>query len=447
MAEHHPKTDLEVRFDLFKKQYHDRQAEAERTGKPIPAHTQRWYDKQIEEYRTSLKRLGLIMTLALPTVSEAVKRISAVKEKVDARAPVVSEEQKKNERRAKVRQYTKAWLDRRVLSNDEREKLKEVARQRDRKRRQQEREKRAVERQALRDSGVEVEVHIPEPLKVPQDLIAIRVEKARAKEQRKREKKMARINACPVLRAAYVEKERVRTLRKREKRRDAAMVTAAMLKTEAYIADAIESGLIDPKEQKLCAHSIRMAQSHLTQEERKRLNHKRSEQRRQDKRNAERVASLKAKIVDPGWAERAIETDEHLRGMFDDYIARSVNATVWYKRTHNIPHTPKDVAVIKAQRTFLLLLNLNADHAFLHRLDELRKESLRRSGQKQWALIKNNPERYEQYKRDAVEAYKKKQAKRITLGVDALADEVESQAVFEHWSAVYEVERKNAGKI
>ena len=42
MAEHHPKTDLEVRFEMFKKQYHDRQAEAKRTGKPIPAHTQRW---------------------------------------------------------------------------------------------------------------------------------------------------------------------------------------------------------------------------------------------------------------------------------------------------------------------------------------------------------------------------------------------------------------------
>ena len=118
MAEHHAKTDLEVRFEMFKKQYHDRQAEAKRTGKPIPAHTQRWYDKQIEEYRTSLKRLGLIMTLSMPTVAEAVERIAAVKQKVDARAPV-SEEQKKKARQAKVRQYTKGWRDRRVVTNED----------------------------------------------------------------------------------------------------------------------------------------------------------------------------------------------------------------------------------------------------------------------------------------------------------------------------------------
>ena len=135
MAEHHAKTDLEVRFEMFKKQYHDRQAEAKRTGKPIPAHTQRWYDKQIEEYRTSLKRLGLIMTLSMPTVAEAVERIAAVKQKVDARAPVVSPEQKKKERQAKVRQYTKGWRDRRVVTNEEREKQLEVRREWDRNRR------------------------------------------------------------------------------------------------------------------------------------------------------------------------------------------------------------------------------------------------------------------------------------------------------------------------
>ena len=445
MAEHHAKTDLEVRFEMFKKQYHDRQAEAKRTGKPIPAHTQRWYDKQIEEYRTSLKRLGLIMTLSMPTVAEAVERIAAVKQKVDARAPV-SEEQKKKARQAKVRQYTKGWRDRRVVTNEEREKQLEVRREWDRNRRARERQKRAAARQALRESGIKVEVHVPEPLGVPKDIMEMRVEKKRAKERRKTAKKMARINACPELREAYLEKERARALRKRERMRDPSLVTAAMLKTEAFIADAIESGEIDAKEQKLCAHSIRMAQSHLTQEERKRLNHRRAEKRRQDKRNADRIASLTAKIVEPGWAERAIETDQELRGLFDDYIARSVNSTVWYKVTHNIPHTADDVAAIKAQRTFLLLLNLNADHGFLHRLDQLRKESLRRSGEKQWALIKNNPERYEQYKRDAAEAYAKKQAKRIKMGVEAISDEIASQAVFDHWAAVYEVARKNARK-
>ena len=214
MAEHHAKTDLEVRFEMIKKQYHDRQAEAKRTGKPIPAHTQRWYDKQIEEYRTSLKRLGLIMTLSMPTVAEAVERIAAVKQKVDARAAVVSPEQKKKERQAKVRQYTKGWRDRRVVTNEEREKQLEVRREWDRNRRARERQKRAAARQALRESGIKVEVHVPEPLGAPKDIMAMRVEKKRAKQRRKQAKKMARINACPELREAYLEKERERSLKK-----------------------------------------------------------------------------------------------------------------------------------------------------------------------------------------------------------------------------------------
>ena len=447
MAEHHPKTDLEVRFEMFKKQYHDRLDEAKRTGKPIPAHTQRWYDKQIEEYRTSLKRLGLIMTLSMPTVAEAVERIAAVKQKVDSRAPVVSPEQKKKERQAKVRQYTKGWRDRRVVTKEEREKQLQVRREWDRNRRQKERERRAAARQTLREEGIKVEVHVPEPLGAPKDIMAMRVEKKRAKQRRKTAKKMARINACPELREEYLQKERFRAMRKRASKRDPALVTAAMLTTEAFIADAIKSGQIDEKERKLCAHSIRMAQSHLTQEERKRLNHKRAEQRRQEKRNADRLASLTAKIVEPGWAERAIETDQELRRMFDEYIKRSVNSTVWVKVKRNIPCPAEDIAAIKAQRTFLLLLNLNADHGFLHRLEELRKDSLRRSGEKQWAMIKNNPERYEKYKRDAAEAYAKKRAQRIKMGVEAISDEIASQAVFDHWAAVYEVARKNAPKI
>ena len=447
MAEHHPKTDLEVRFEMFKKQYHDRLDEAKRTGKPIPAHTQRWYDKQIEEYRTSLKRLGLIMTLALPTVAEAVERIAAVKQKVDARAPVVSPEQKKKERQAKVRKYTKGWRDRRVVTNEEREKQLQVRREWDRNRRQKERERRAAARQALRESGIKVEVHVPAPLGAPKDIMAMRLEKKRAKQRRKTAKKMARINACPELREEYLQKERVRAMRKRASKRDPALVTASMLTTEAFIAEAIESGQIDAKEQKLCAHSIRMAQSHLTQEERHRLNHRRAEKRRQDKRNADRLASLTAKIVEPGWAERAIEEDQELRRMFDEYIKRSVNSTVWGKVRRDIPCPAEDIAAIKAQRTFLLLLNLNADHGFLHRLEELRKDSLRRSGEKQWAMIKNNPERYEKYKRDAAEAYAKKRAQRIKMGVEAISDEIASEEAFDRWAAVYEVARKNAPKI
>ena len=444
MAEHHAKTDLEVRFEMFKKQYHDRQAEAKRTGKPIPAHTQRWYDKQIEEYRTSLKRLGLIMTLSMPTVAEAVERIAAVKQKVDARAPVVSPEQKKKERQAKVRQYTKGWRDRRVVTNEEREKQLEVRREWDRNRRARERQKRAAARQALRESGIKVEVHVPEPLGVPKDIMAMRVEKKRAKERRKTAKKMARINACPELREAYLKKERARALRKRDRMRDPSLVTASMLTTEAFIAEAIESGQIDANERKLCAHSIRTAQSHLSQAERERMNHRRAEQRRQKKRDGARIALLRSQAVEPGWAEKAIQTDPKLRALYDVYLNRSVNSTVWYKVKNGIPHTQQDVAIIRAQRSFLLLLQLDANHLFLHRIDELRKESLRLSGLKQRLIIKNTPHLHAEGNRKARDAYRKKVGLRTGEALQEIAEETSSTAQLENWIAVYEHARKRA---
>lgn len=446
MSEHHARTDLEVRFEMFKKQYDDRQAEAQRTGKPIPAHTQRWYDRQIEEYRASLKRLGLIMTLTLPTMQEAVERIAAVKQKVDQRACVPDKQKQKEERLVKTRKYTAGWRARRVVTNEEREKQLTVRREWDRNRRAKERQKRSAERQFLREIGIKVEVHVPESRAVPHDLVMMRLEKIREKDRKKFEKKMTRINACPELRDAYLEKERARALRKRKGMRDQTLPTARMLSAEALIAAAIESGQIDAKEQKLCAQSIRMAQSHLTQEERRRVNSRRAEQRKQEKRDAVRMALLTSKIVEVGWAERAIQTDQELRGLFDDYLARSVNSTVWYKVTHNIPHTAQDVAAIKVQRTFLLLLNLNADHGFLHRVDELRKDSLRRSQKKQWALIKDDPARYAAYKRDAAEAYAKKQTQRIKMSVEAISEEMASEANFDKWAAVYEVARKDARK-
>jgi len=441
MAENHLKTDLEVRFDMFKKQYHDRQAEAARTGKPIPAHTQRWYDRQIEEYRVSLKRLGLIMTLAMPTVSEAIDRITAVKDEIAFKAAAVPTS-KKEKRKEAVKEYNARWREK--MSVEEKEKRLQAKRDSTTVRRMKEREKRAAERQELIAKGLKVQVHIPSPAVAPPDIIALRLDKVRAKARRKTAKKMARINACPELREAYLEKERTRAKRKREERRDPSLITARILAAEAVIAEALESGELDANERKLCAHSIRTAQSHLSQEERERINHRRAEQRRQKKRVGERVAMLRAQAVEPGWAQRAIEEDAGLRVLYDAYLNRSVKSTVWYKLKHGIPHTQEDVAIIRAERSFLLLLQLDANHNFLHRIDELRKESLRQSGLKQRLIIRNTPHLHAEHNRKARERYQQKVGLRTGEALQEIAKETSSTAQLENWIAVYEQARKRA---
>jgi len=466
MAENHLKTDLEVRFDMFKKQYHDRQAEARRTGKPIPAHTQRWYDRQIEEYRVSLKRLGLIMTLAMPTVAEAIDRITAVKEEIDFKA-TVSPQGRREKRKEAVKEYNAKWRQR--MSVEEKEKRLQARREYTNNARLQERMKRAAARQEQLAAGLQIEVHIPARAVVSPDIMSMRVEKKRAKERRRGAKKKAKINACPELREAYLQKERCRCAkkkakinacpelreayqqrererakRKREERRDPSLITARILAAEAVIAEALESGELDAKERKLCAHSIRTAQSHLSQEERERMNQRRGEQRRQKKRIGERVAMLRAQAVEPGWAQRAIEEDAGLRVLYEAYLNRSVNSTVWYKLKHGIPHTQQDVAIIRADRSFLLLLQLDANHNFLHRIDELRKESLRQSGLKQRLIIRNTPHLHAEHNRKCRERYQQKVGLRTGEALQEIAEETSSTAQLENWIAVYEQARKRA---
>lgn len=435
------KTDLEENFQVFRKQYHDRQAEAKRTGKPIPAHTQRWYDRQIEEYRVSLKRLGLIMTLTLPTVAEAIDRITAVKEEIDLKAAVVPTSTKEKRREA-VKEYNARWREK--MSVEEKEKRLQKRREHTNNARLQERVKRAAARQEQLAAGLNIEVHIPARAVVAPDIMSMRVEKKRAKERRKSAKKKSKINACPELREAYLQRERDRAKRKRAERRDPSLITARILAAEAVIAEALESGELDAKERKICAHSIRTAQSHLSQEERERMNHRRAEQLRQKKRVGERVAMLRAQAVEPGWAQRAIEEDAGLRVLYEAYLNRSVKSTVWYKVKHGIPHTQEDVAIIRAERSFLLLLQLDANHNFLHRIDELRKESLRQSSLKQRLIIKNTPHLHAEGNRKARERYQQKVGLRTGEALQEIAEETSSTAQLENWIAVYEQARKRA---
>ena len=442
------KTDVEIAFDKFQRQYADRKAEAARTGKPIPAHTLRWYEKQLEEHRASLKRLGLLIPLPVSVLIEvgAVKPViqQAVELEDDSVPPSLREAKKKKLREA-VAVYNARYREK--LTEAQREQQRLVRREFQRKQRQAEREKRAAERAHLRAAGVTLEVHIPSPEAKPLDQVTKRLERKRADERRRSAKKKAKINSCPELRERYLQKERDRARRKRDLKRDPSLATARIIAAEAVIAEAIESGEIDAKERKLCLHSIRLAQSHLSQEERQRLNARRAEQARQWRRDELRIRTLRAKAEEIGWAEKELQVNPVLRGLFDAYISRSVNSTIWYKKQHRISYTARDIEVVKEQRTFLLLLNLDADHEFLYRIDELRKQSLRESGKKQWLKIKSNPELYAKVKLEAKEQYAKKKLLERESGLKVVFEEMSAESEFENWLQLYRAARKKMPKI
>jgi hypothetical protein len=448
MTDRMVKTDVEIAFDKFQKQYADRKAEAARTGKPIPAHTLRWYEKQLEEHRASLKRLGLIIPLPVSVLIEvgAVKPvIQQAVELEDDSVPTSLREAKKKKLREAVAVYNARYREK--LTEAQREQQRLVRREFQRKQRQAEREKRAAERAQLRAAGVTLEVHIPSPEAKSLDQVTKRLERKRADERRRSAKKKAKINSCPELRERYLQKERDRARRKRDLKRDPSLATARIIAAEAVIAEAIESGEIDAKERKLCLHSIRLAQSHLSQEERRRLNARRAEQARQWRRDELRIRTLRAKAEEIGWAEKELQVNPVLRGLFDAYISRSVNSTIWYKKQHRISYTARDIEVVKEQRTFLLLLNLDADHEFLYRIDEMRKQSLRESGKKQWLKIKSNPELYAKVKLEAKEQYAKKKLLERESGLKVVFEEMSAESEFENWLELYRAARKKMPKI
>lgn len=337
MAEVRIKTDLEERFDAFKKQYQERQAEAARTGKPIPAHTQRWYDKQIEEYRVALKRLGITMMMELPTAREAINRITAVKEELQKKAleaEPVPPEKKAEIRRERVAAYTKTW----------------------------------------------------------------------------RSKKEA--NAKPVV-----------------------IPTAKMLVAEARIAEAIETGIVSRLHLKKMQQAVRIIQSDLSYEERKALKKKRDNERQNRKRLEKKILALRERTEEVGWVDRQLETDPKMRELFDGYVTRSLNAAIWYRRKHGTPTTPDDIEAMRAHRVFMLKLEVDADHTFLHRIDKLRLESLQRSWKKQYAKLKADPVAWETYSKDRSAAYRKKMASRTPL------DSAASEETLSKWMELYEEAR------
>lgn len=371
MAEIRIKTDLEERFDAFKKQYHDRQAEAQRTGKPIPAHTQRWYDRQIEEYRVALKRLGVAMVMDRPDAHTAIDRIAAVKQELDA-VPVKTEEEKADERREKVREYTQNWRAR--LTDEEKEVILAKKRLRNKLWRQ-------------RKSAGRQKVEVP---------------------------------------------------------------TAKMLVDESIIAEAIESGRINQKLRKSATQAVRVVQAILSTDERAEMKRLRDNERQARKRLEKKIADLRAKTVEIGWTDRQLQTDPRLRELFDAYVGRSLHAAVWYRKKHGTPFTDEDVEAMRAHRVFMLKLEVDANHDFLHRIEQLRLESLQRSYRKQYAKLKADPVAWEAYSKERSAAYRKKMQNRVHLDVSASPDAINRwMEAYEtaKLMAVYEEEKKDAEKL
>ena len=435
------KSDLELRFEALRKQYDDRIAQA--NGKPLPPHVQKWYDRQFEEFRVSLKRQGITMILSSSTAADAIARITKAKEAADAKAVPVKREKAPKPAKAEVQEppAKRKRPHRRERQKARREQLKTLpwdhpAREAVRKCSRKYRQKKAGNPNA---TGELVGRH-PNPNATIMDALksheAATIDeytaKKREREQVKWRNRMDRINADPKKRAAYLEKERNRNLM-RNRSNQLKVPTARMLVAEAAVAAFLQSEDARMMHPRLIPAYIRDLQKDLTPQERRWANNRRKSEQDIKKRLAAKVADLRSKTVEEGWTERMLKEDPVLQRHFAAYIRRAMYAIAWYRTKHNIVTTEEEWDDIMNHKIWMLKLQVDADHNFLHRVEELRSEKNNRSAQKQYESIKADPDRWKEYLKRGSKAKQEPEA--------ALTEEEQQRHAFHRWYEVYEKAR------
>lgn len=84
-------------------------------------------------------------------------------------------------------------------------------------------------------------------------------------------------------------------------------------------------------------------------------------------------------------------------------------------------------------KIWMLKLQVDADHNFLHRVEELRAEKNNRSAQKQYESIKSDPERWKQYLQRGSKSKQEPE--------EALTEEEQQRQSFHRWYEIYEKAR------
>lgn len=399
MTEALPLTDTELRLKEIEAKWQTRREEAERTGKPIPPHIIRWYQKQIAEARAAMQRVISSLLPKEDLQAHIIARITAVKHQQDAKIATVQAKAKKAEPAEPKRPKSPP------------------------KTPEQRREEKNAKRRHLYATDPKYREHVSSRMKLKDEAYKERKrtdpvfrEQELAKEREYRRRKVEQMKSDPVY------QQKVLAMRERQMelkatfyqvrnaheaallRAKAGVPSAKDLVAEAAVAEAIEAGTLAPEEETEKLQQIRIITAVIEQKYQLTKSEK-DAIRRTEKRRLEKQRTLLDQSIEVGWAKKAVKRDPELRAMFEASVNASYKAAVWNYERGGVQMSEKLKAMKREEFVQKLYMQLDANHNLLHERRAHRNASLQRSWEKHWDELRADPERYAAYKEEKRQRY------------------------------------------
>jgi len=394
MTEALPLTDTELRLKEIEAKWKTRREEAERTGKPVPPHIVRWYEKQIAEARAAMQRVLSSLLPKEDLQAHIIARITAVKHQQDAKLAASEGKAKKAEPAAPkpAKPEVKTAEQRRIEKN---------ARRRKKYAEDDQYAERSASRSRIRDAEIrrrkqEDPVFREQHLQKEREYRRRYLEKLQtdaAHRQKVLETRELQMNLKLAFHQLYSAHEEA-LLRIKN-----GVPSAKDLVAEAAVAEAIESGTMSEEEQAVHLQHIRATAS-VVDEKNKLTKNQKTAIRRTERRRAQKERELLDQTVEVGWAKKAIERDPELRQMFEETVEASVRASICNFELGGLTMSDEVKAMKREEFTQKWLMRLDANHNLLHERRAHRNASTLRSQKKKWDELRADPERYAAYKEE-----------------------------------------------
>lgn len=239
------------------------------------------------------------------------------------------------------------------------------------------------------------------------DKAARRREQCRRASKKNREKRAAEETLVAKLVEERKLKSRVHTRNRDRKRREeenlvASLPTAKELVDEARLALIVE----------------RVNRRKAKRREREALR----VPRRREERRQKRLADLRAKAEQPGQAAQRLANDPQLAKWWKQYLDHRVKNSIRYHTRKGIDLPENLIAFRWKEAETLLLARLDAEPDFLHKWAEKRAEIDRKSAERFYERLREDPERWAEYNQKRLDYYHRTKKGPAPTGSSSLPD-------------------------
>lgn len=254
-----------------------------------------------------------------------------------------------------------------------------------------------AERKRLEDAKVNAEV----------EKAARRKEQCRRASKKNREKRAAEETLVAQLVEERKLKARVNNRNRDRKRREeanlvASLPTAKELVDEARLAEIVE----------------RVNRRKAKRREREALR----VPRRREERRQKRLADLRAKAEQPGQAAERLATDPQLAKWWKQYLDHRVKNSIRYHTRKGIDLPENLIAFRWKEAETTLLARLDAEPDFLHKWAEKREKIQRKSAERFYERLREDPERWATYNQKRLDYYHRTKKGGDPTGSSSLPD-------------------------